>query len=68
MSSRIKTNVVLEQIRTKVRTICYYRQNKLLLYSEQDIILARTNLYVISNKQKYSVRENENNSHNKILL
>jgi hypothetical protein len=37
-----KTNVVSEQIRTRVRTSCYYNLNK--------ILIARTTYYYIKNK------------------
>jgi hypothetical protein len=36
--------------------------------SEQNPIMAKKNLYVISNKTKYSVRANQNNGQNKLSL
>jgi hypothetical protein len=51
MPSRTKTNVVSEQFRTRVRTSYHYRENKLLLKPEQDIVIVKTTLYVFSNKQ-----------------
>jgi hypothetical protein len=42
------TNVVSEQIRTRVRICYYYRQNKIFSIAKQDITIARTTTYYYS--------------------
>jgi hypothetical protein len=56
VSSQTKTNVVLEQIRTRVRTSCYYNPNKILI-AETTYYYRENNLHLIPNNKNINRRK-----------